>query len=156
VSTSLQRCTVLGRVATGSFAEGAHSTPESFGVAIDEGERLATSDTLFVGRTAPAVEAEHRQVGCIRFSYVPGQSLTPRLYRCVSTPEPQFASADYASPSYMLLARSTPDAIARSAENGGEIGVYNRAAHQARGDNIRRSIEDFLRFGHSSGLFHET
>jgi hypothetical protein len=156
VTTSFDRCTVLGRVETSQFADGARDAPEGFGVAIESEARLATSDTIFAGRTDPAVAAEFRQVGCIRFSYVPANSITPRLYRCIDAPEPQFQSARHVDPDYMLLVRSTDRALARGAENGGEMGVYNRAAHQVRGDNIRRSIEDFLRFGHAAGAFHET
>lgn len=155
-TVSFDRCTIRGRVETAAFTDGARDQPAGFGVTIDAEGRLATSDTLFVGRTAPAVLAEYRQVGCIRFSYVPPHSQTPRLYRCISRPEPQFVSARYADADYMLLAAANDEALTRGAENGGEMGIYNRAAHQARGDNIRRSIEDFLRFGHAAGVFHET
>src|SRR5207249_49861 len=41
--------------------------------------RLDASDSLFVGR----VEVERRQEGCVRFSYLPLDSATPRRYRCV-------------------------------------------------------------------------
>ncbi len=156
VSVAFDRCTILGRVRTSTFADGARDAPEGFSVAIDADERLATTDSIFAGRTDPAVEAQFRQIGCIRFSYVPAGSLTPRLYRCISAPDPQFQSATYCDPDYMLLARSTGDALARGAENGGEMGAYNRAAHQARRDNIRRSIDDFLRFGHAAEGFYET
>ena len=152
---AFDRCTIRGRVRTSAFADGARVSPEGFGVAIGVEGRLATSDTLFVGTTDPAVQAEHRQVGCLRFSYVPPNSETPRLYRCISAPDPRFTSVNLAQADYMLLSRTNPDAITRGAENGGEMGVYNRAAHQVRADNIRRSIEDFLRFGHAAGVFHE-
>ncbi len=156
VTVGFDRCTILGRTQTGSFADGARAAPAGFGVAIESDERLATSDTLFFGRTAPEVRAEYRQIGCIRFSYVPPGSLAPRLYRCVQTPEPVFESTRYATPDYMALNPCTDETITRGAENGGEMGAYNRAAHQARADNIRRSIDDFLRFGHAAGQFNET
>ncbi len=156
VTVAFDRCTILGRVATGAFTDGARAAPAGFGVAIDSDERLATSDTLFFGRTAPPVAAEFRQIGCIRFSYVPEGSLPPRLYRCVRTPEPIFDSTRYATADYMLLGSRNEEAITGGAENGGEIGAYNRAAHQARASNIRRSIDDFLRFGHAAGQFNET
>ena len=156
VTVGFDRCTILGRVRTGSFASGARTAPEGFGVAIESDERLATSDTLFFGRTVPAVQADFRQSGCLRFSFVPPGSLAPRLYRCVQEPEPVFQSTRYTAPDYMLPGRGTDEPILRGAENGGEIGAYNRAAHRARSDNIRRSIDDFLRFGHAAGQFHET
>ena len=156
VSVAFDRCTVLGRVVTSFFVDGARDLPEQIGVELSADDRLATADTIFAGRTVPAVQAELRQVGCIRFSYVPSGSQTPRQYRCVSSPEPQFESARYVDAEYMLLSRTVGPEITRGAENGGELGAYNRAAHQARNDNIRRSIEDFLRFGHTAGIFHET
>lgn len=156
VTAAFDRCTILGRTATAAFAGGAREAPAGFGVAIESDERLATADTIFFGRTAPALAAEYRQVGCIRFSYVPPGSLPPRLHRCVRAPEPVFASIRYTASDYMLLEPRTADTILRGAENGGEMGAYNRAAHQARADNIRRSIDDFLRFGHAAGQFNET
>jgi len=156
VTAGFDRCTILGRVATGAFADGARAAPAGFGVAITSDERLATSDTIFAGRTDPAVLAEFRQIGCIRFSYVPPNSLPPRLYRCTRSPGPEFQSIRYGEADYMLLRARTDRAILRGAENGGEIGAYNRAAHGVRHDNIRRSVDDFLRFGHAAGQFNET
>ncbi len=156
VTAGFDRCTILGKVATGAFADGARAAPAGFGVAIESKERLATSDTIFFGRTVSPVAAQLRQIGCIRFSYVPSDSLAPRLYRCVRHPEPVFDNTRYSTADYMLLNACTDDTITRGAENGGEMGVYNRSAHQARRDNIRRSIDDFLRFGHAAGPFNET
>ncbi|MEM9268638.1 MAG: hypothetical protein AAGA78_06845, partial [Pseudomonadota bacterium] len=152
----LDRCTLRGRVETDAFGDGARALVEGFGVVRDNDERLATSDTLFVSAAMPAVAAARRQVGCIRFSYVPLGSLNPRLYRCIQQPAPVFDSLRYADPDYMLLALQADKGFARGAENGGEIGAYNRAAHTARADNIRRTISDFLRFGHRAGVFYET
>lgn len=146
---SLTRCTLRGRVETDGFTGGLTAEEET-------AEGLpATTDTLFLG-AAPAVTAARRQVGCIRFSLVPEGSLVPRLYRCIRGPAPVLASLRYADPDYFLLAPGTPDALRRGAENGGEIGAHNRAALTVRDDNIARSIEDFLRFGHAAGIFHES
>jgi hypothetical protein len=54
--------------------------------------RLA-SNCIFTG----AVHVSRRQEGCMRFSFVPGDSITPRRYRCqpdAAHPEvlPQFTS----------------------------------------------------------------
>jgi P2-related tail formation protein len=156
VTASFDCCTILGRVRTSAFADGARVKPTGFGVAVTSDERLATSDTLFVGETAPPVEARYRQIGCIRFSYVPENSLVPRLYRCTRQPGPIFEATRYTAPAYMALDECTAEAILRGAENGDQMGAYNRAAWGARADNIRRSIDDFLRFGHAAGAFNET
>ncbi|WP_341368396.1 hypothetical protein [Yoonia sp. BS5-3] len=156
VNVSFDRCTIYGRVQTSAFADGARVRPTGFGVAIGTDERLATSDTLFVGQNAPAVAALYRQVGCIRFSYVPPDAQVPRLYRCVRDPAPVLEATRYSDPAYMTLAACSDEAILRGAENSDQMGAYNRAAWGARADNIRRSIDDFLRFGHAAGSFHET
>jgi hypothetical protein len=149
----LDRCTVRGRVEADAFGDGARDLVQGFGVARDADDRLATSDTIFA---ASAITAARRQIGCIRFSYVPNGSLTPRLYRGTQSPAPLFSSLRYADPDYMLLSRPSNETLQRGAENGGEIGAYNRAAHTVRADNIRRTIDDFLRFGHAAGVFNET
>lgn len=141
---SLTRCTVRGRVSTGSFSGSA---------GIDAaGGAPATSDTLFMG-AAPGIEAAMRQTGCIRFSLVPPGALVPRLYRCTRGPAPVMESLRYADPAYMLMPPGTSDSLRRGAGNGGEIGVCNRAGLTVRDDNIARSIDDFLRFGHAAGIF---
>ena len=141
---SLLRTTVFGRVETDGFSGGhAHGA--------DDADPLpACCDTLFLG-AAPAIRAARRQVGCIRFSLVPEGAIAPRLHRCPRRPVPIFASRRYADPGYFLLLQA-PGGIRRGAENGGEIGAGNQLWATARHDNILRSIEDFLRFGHSAGI----
>ncbi|MBP6678962.1 MAG: hypothetical protein KA156_07735 [Paracoccus sp.] len=145
---SLTRCTVRGQVATGSFT-GSVTAGEAQADGLP-----ATSDTLFLGRP-PGIEATHRQTGCIRFSLVPMGALVPRLYRCPRGPAPVMTSLRYADPGYMLLAPGASDALRRGAEDGGEIGACNRAALTVRADNIARSNQDFLRFGHAAGVFQQ-
>ena len=51
-------------------------------------ELTLASNTIFVAALAPSdtwtapVRSEKKQSGCVRFSYVPPGSLTPRRYRC--------------------------------------------------------------------------
>ncbi len=155
---SLTRCTVRGQVATGSFTGAATVSQTSAGETsageTQAGGLPATSDTLFMGRP-PGIAATHRQTGCIRFSLVPIGALVPRLYRCLRGSAPVMTSLRYADPGYMLLAPGASDALRRGAENGGEIGAYNRAALTVRADNIARSNQDFLRFGHAAGVFQQ-
>ncbi len=148
---SLRRSTVFGRVETDAFSGGGHGAAHG----VDDADPVpATSDTLFLG-AAPAIRAARLQLGCIRFSLVPAGSVAPRLHRCPHDAPLQFESHRYADPGYFLL-KEAPGAIRRGAEDGQEIGVGNRQAAAARHDNMLRSIEDFLRFGHSAGIFYET
>jgi len=57
-NVSLQECTIFGNT---------------------EVRRLETSDTIFTG----PVTVERRQAGCVRYSFVPENSNTPRRYRCL-------------------------------------------------------------------------
>ncbi|NJD75647.1 MAG: hypothetical protein FIB08_00935 [Candidatus Methanoperedens sp.] len=59
-STSIERTTVFGKVLVDQM--------------------ILASEVIFTGQ----VEVERFQKGCVRFSYVPGGSRTPRRYRCQS------------------------------------------------------------------------
>ncbi|MEA3043914.1 MAG: hypothetical protein QOH47_1752 [Sphingomonadales bacterium] len=78
------------------------------------------SDSILDARLAPgdtwpaAVRAERRQVGCMRFSFVPRGSIVPRRYRC----QPQLAI--------------DTEMAARTKELGGPVGPAERAAIVAR------------------------
>ncbi|HVQ07045.1 MAG TPA: hypothetical protein VMS43_01285 [Allosphingosinicella sp.] len=99
-----------------------------FGKIMAERFDLVSDSILFAslapGDTWPApVRAERRQVGCMRFSYVPQGSITPRRYRC----QPQ-------------LAIDTAIA-ARAKELGGPVPAAERQAIQARA--TRRIVPGF-------------
>ena len=72
------------------------------------------------------VWAERRQVGCIRFSFVPPGSRTPRRFHCAGddpAQRPFHTSLRYGDPGYMQLRRSTHDAIRTGASDESEMGV---------------------------------
>ena len=140
----------------GAFGDGGAPAEAALVAATDPQARFATSDTIFFAEGPTPVRAARRQVGCLRFCYVPEGSQTPRRHRCVSAPAPVFVSRRYVDAAYLLLAPETVGEILRGAENGGEMGVWNSAAHQARDDNLRRVIGEFLRYGREAGVFHET
>ena len=84
---------------------------------------------IFVGR----VEVERRQVGCVRFSYLPLESEAPRRFRCQPTSEPRRPpSCSRSSPprrSAIPATRCSPRAcrleIATGAEDEGEMGAWH-------------------------------
>ena len=106
VHASFEGCTVLGAVAVGS---------------------LDASSCVFTD----AVVAEHRQVGCLRYSCTGTGSQTPRRFRCVpadanGTPVPPvFASRDPGSPVYPALAPTCPEPIRLGGEGRSEMGVHH-------------------------------
>jgi hypothetical protein len=135
----LDRCTVFGRVRAGELEAG---------------------NSLFNDR----VSVERRQQGCVRFSYLPIDSVTPRRYRCqpdlaVAELSPQqrkkalvrvtpaYTSTTFGTPAYAQLRLSTVPEIRRGAEDGGEMGVWNLLQQSQREVNLGLALDEYLRFG---------
>lgn len=115
------------------------------------------SNSLFTGR----IKAGRRQEGCVRFSYVTRDSVTPRRYRCVpddAHPDvlPHFTSLRYGDPGYAQLRRATGKAIQEGASNGSEMGVLNALFQPQRETNLRIRLDEYLRFGMHAGIFYVT
>ncbi|HSN54700.1 MAG TPA: hypothetical protein VLT32_08505, partial [Candidatus Sulfomarinibacteraceae bacterium] len=138
-------------------------------------------DSIFADR----VRVERRQNGCCRFCSLPPDSLTPRRYRCqpdlalaerarsrglASATElgdqerravesrlvPGFTSTRYGTPAYAQLRIDTASDIRRGAEDGLEMGVFNRLEHPRREANLKLALEEYLRFGFEAGRFFVT
>jgi hypothetical protein len=133
--------------------------------------RLVTlaSNTIFFARLAdpaPAgwtspVRAQRRQEGCVRFSWLPAGSVTPRRHRCPSDDDdialrPQFTTRRYGAAAYLQLAAITPDAIRRGADDEGEIGLMHPLAQPQREANLFIRLDEYLRFGLAAGIFYAT
>ncbi|WP_422003424.1 hypothetical protein [Reyranella sp.] len=125
------------------------------------------SNCIFFARLDPApaetwrapVIAERRQEGCMRFSYVPSGSITPRRFHCVpdsAHPEavPHFTSLRYGDPAYGQLRRVTDAAIRTGADDGGEMGVLHALFQPQRETNLRVRLDEYLRFGLHAGFFY--
>jgi len=107
------------------------------------------------------VDAERRQDGCVRFSYVPLDSRTPRRHRCVPASladaarvRPQFASERYGRPAYCRLADRGPAEIGAGADDESEMGAYHDLFDPRRETNLSVRLEEYLRFGLEAGVFH--
>ncbi len=135
---SLNRCTVLGRVAAFAVAEG-----------------VGISDSLLVSNAAHGVFIKTVQQGCVRFTRLPENARVPKRFHCLQAPFPRFVSTDLRHPAYMQLAADTPAAILSGGENGAEMGVGNRQNTRARFRNLTRTTEEFLRFGYAAGPIFE-
>lgn len=129
-------------------------------------ELTLVSDTLFVaalangGETWPApVWAERRQAGCVRFSFVPPGSRTPRRYRCQpaagdTRTRPHFTSLRAGDPGYCQLREATPVGIRQGAHDESEMGVMHDLYQPQRETNLRVRLDEYLRFGLQAGIFH--
>jgi hypothetical protein len=105
--------------------------------------------------TGPLV-SDRRQVGCVQYSWIGPGSSTARQHECqpttAGTPAPRFVSQRYATPGYARLRRTGASAIVRGARDGYEMGALARLRQTQRDDNLRRAIEEFLRFGLDAGV----
>ena len=147
------------------------------------------SNSLLLARRVAAdgwrgpVWAERTQQGCVRFCWLPADSIAPRRHRCLPSEQhpqvlPQFTSMRYGDAGYMQLRRSTPQVIRNGAGprwrppdsaggtaadafdpgegEGGEIGVMNALAQPQREANLRVRLDEYLRFGLHAGVFYAT
>ena len=109
------------------------------------------------------VTVERRQVGCVRYSYVPPGSLVPRRFHC-QPPDgadatrivPRFTTTRYGDPAYAQLATDGPAELATTAEGEGEIGAWHFLHQPQRLRNVRTSLEEYLRLGLEAGIFLAT
>jgi hypothetical protein len=144
-------------------------------------ELSLASEVIF---TAPVV-AERRQAGCVRFSYVPKKSQTPRRYRCQPDlaltervqelgldPEenlspleearvrarlqPSFTSIHYGAPGYAQLGLTAAEELRTGAEDGSEMGAFSHLKQPQREANLRIRLEEYLPFGLEAGLIYVT
>lgn len=122
--------------------------------------RLEAGNSLFDG----LVDIARRQEGCVRYSYLPPKSATPRRHRCqpdlvmtdlpaadaareATRVTPAFTSTRFATPAYGQLTRSTAREIRTGADNGAEMGVWNLLQQPQREANLSLALDEYLRFG---------
>ncbi len=114
----IRRCTIIGTVA-------AHAV-------------TLAENSIFTG----VVRVGRRQIGCVRHSFVPPGSRTPRRHRCqpdeamrkaadeaeklaASRMRPQFSSLRYGQPAYGQLALSCAAEIKKGADDASEMGAFH-------------------------------
>jgi hypothetical protein len=130
------------------------------------------------------IRACRRQVGCMRFCYVPPASRTPRRYECQpdlvlaaiaaevsrgaltdsqAAPlrtreslrvEPEFDSVRYGTPTYARLARVTALEITRGASDRSEMGVYHDLYQPQRTANLAQRLNEFTPAGTDAGIIY--
>jgi len=125
------------------------------------------SDTIFHAALADAdawlapVRAQRTQQGCVRFCWLPVDSIAPRRYRCLPDEaypgvRPHFNALRYGQPAYMQLRASTPTVLLRGASDEGEPGAMHALAQPQREANLRIRLDEYLRHGLGAGIFHAT
>jgi hypothetical protein len=123
---------------------------------ITKAQTLHASNSILLGK----VTVERRQEGCVRFSYLPFDSESPRRYRCqpedatsAARVRPRFESVSFGEPAYAQLTGSTATEIVTGADNEGEMGAWHFAQAPLRLRNLRMALDEYLRFGLEAGVF---
>jgi len=147
VEASFRHCTVIGQVQ-------AHSI------------RLA-EDCLF----ASSVRVLRRQLGCMRFCYLPPGSRTPQRFHCqpdlalAAVPQaqqaqetlrvvPQFRSLRYGSPDYARLDDDTCAEISAGASDQSAMGVYHDLYEPQRGANLAWRLQEYVPADIDAGILY--
>jgi hypothetical protein len=130
------------------------------------------SNTIFyssLGKRDPwpaAVWSSRRQTGCVRFCWLPFNSITPQRYQCLpqdaSSPgsfvpgaaiTPDFVATTYGDPSYALLGGSVPMAVWQGSDSGSQIGVYSGIQETEAVRNVQLRAPEYLPVCLESGIF---
>ncbi len=132
-------------------------------------KELTASECIFDGQ----VRAARRQNGCVRLSFVPDGSTTPRRYRCqpdlaldkapaaqhtaiLACLRPSYTSTHYGDPGYGQLGHDCPDEIRTGAADGSEMGAFCSLMQPQRETNLRIRLEEYLPFGLEPGIIYVT
>ena len=122
------------------------------------------------------VRVVRRQIGCVRFCFVPQGSRTPRRHQCqpdlallhakekkedseqeieelLARVVPRFDSVQYGTPDYCRLALWCPDEIARGADDQSEMGVFHDTFLAQRAENLRLRLDEYTPAGMETGIF---
>jgi hypothetical protein len=144
---SIVACTVIGKVRSRVFRLISNSIIAA---------RLGASDTW----TFP-VHADRRQDGCVRFSFVPLGSRTPRRFQCQPASaadalrvQPQFTAERYGAPAYCQLSDRCATEIRTGADDESEMGAFHDLFAPQRETNLSIRLDEYLRFGLDAGVFH--
>lgn len=151
---TLARCTIFGRT-------------ESHAIELAE-------NTIFMGEVFVA----RKQLGCLRFCYVPPGARTPRRFHCQpdtavanalegvddserdsvtqaaqSRVEPVWNSTRFGSPHYAQLSELCDEAIAQGADDGSEMGVFHDLYQPQRLANLTTRLAEYSPAGMDIGVF---
>ena len=115
---------------------------------------LAAADTWTAG-----LVADRKQEGCVRFSFLPYGSVTPRRFECVEQalagPAPLFRSLRYGDPGYLKLLAATEDVIRRGACDAGEMGAFHFVLAPQRETDLKTRLQEYIPVGLEYGLIYQ-
>lgn len=151
----------------GNHAHGVFTVRRStiFGIvqvhAVELGENCIFLDCVHVAR---------RQIGCLRFCYVPAACRTPKRYNCqpdlviaaasgdaakareAERVIPSFTARRYGRPAYAQLSVSCAGEIFEGADDGAEMGVFHNLFQPQRLANLRARLDEFTPAAMDAGV----
>jgi hypothetical protein len=101
---------------------------------------LTAEDCVFNG----GVRSSATHTGFARYCLLPPTSVTPVRYACVETDRQMLASLVAGRPRFARLHEGLPASVRSGGSEGWEIGAFAHYAENARLENLRRAIEEFL------------
>jgi hypothetical protein len=108
-------------------------------------QHLQVSDSILVGE----VTAQDPQTGCFRFSAVALSGGLPHPYECFDLPAGMqlFQSTRFGNPTYCRLRNSVDGGILQGAEEGLEMGAFNKALMPVKLESIKIKVDEYMPFG---------
>lgn len=148
---TLIACTVVGKVHASEIGLVSNSILHA---------ALGNADPWALSVGVP-VRAMRKQVGCVRFSWLPFESIVPARHRCQPASAgdaqhiaPRFTSLHYGTPAYGQLTTATPAEIRRGADDESEMGVFHHLYGAQREANLGIRLAEYLRVGLHAGIFY--
>jgi hypothetical protein len=109
---------------------------------------------------ASGLVADRAQAGCVRFSFIPVNAMTPRRFKCVERalagPAPVFFSFRYGHPGYLKMLASTDPAVREGADDGGEMGAFHFLLAPLRERDLEIRLEEYTPVGLNTALIYQT
>ena len=104
--------------------------------------------------------ADRLQTGCVRFSFLPYNAVTPRRFKCVeqalASVQPVFATTQYGQGAYCKMWACTDDSIRRGADDGGEMGAFHSVLAPLRESDLKIRLQEYLPVGLSAGFIYNS
>jgi hypothetical protein len=147
----MQGCTVVGKVYSALLSLLSNSIVWA---------RLSAADSASPPLWSAPLWASRKQEGCVRFSFLPPGSITPRPFESIEQapglPQPLFYSLRYGDAAYAKLLPATDELIRRGADDSGEMGAFHFLLAPLRETDLRVRIREFLPVGLEFGIFYQT
>ena len=148
-------CTAAVLRIADSIVQGFAGEPAlSVGTAAVELDRVTVIGDCHVGRADVSqsiidgeLVVEDAQASCFRFSTARSGGRIPAQYESVILPNglaaDAFVSRRFGDPGYLQLSETCPPEIAQGAENGTEMGAFNRAFGPIKRADLRAKVQEY-------------